>query len=38
MMVARAAAREMERQDQRARELTLKADTLSNVIESAGRS
>jgi moderate conductance mechanosensitive channel len=37
MAVNRAVARIMERHDQPARELKLKADTLSNVIESLGR-
>jgi moderate conductance mechanosensitive channel len=35
--VRRAVERVMERHDQPAREITLKANTLSNVIESAGR-
>lgn len=37
LLVARAVQRIMERHDQPARELKLKADTLANVIESAGR-
>jgi moderate conductance mechanosensitive channel len=37
LAVNRAVQRIMERHDQPARELKLKADTLSNVIESAGR-
>jgi moderate conductance mechanosensitive channel len=37
LLVARAVQRIMERHDQPARELKLKADTLSNVIESFGR-
>lgn len=37
MAVNRAVQRVMERHDHPARELRLKADTLSNVIESAGR-
>jgi moderate conductance mechanosensitive channel len=36
-VVRRTAERVMERHDQPARELTLKANTLANVIESAGR-
>ena len=37
MMVGRAVERVMERHDQPARELTIKANTLAGVIESAGR-
>jgi moderate conductance mechanosensitive channel len=37
MLVSRAVTRIMERHDQPARELKLKADTLANVIESLGR-
>jgi moderate conductance mechanosensitive channel len=37
MMVARAAQRVLERHDRPARELKLKADTLSGVLENAGR-
>lgn len=37
MLVSRAVRRVMDRHDQPARELKLKADTLANVIESLGR-